>query len=152
MVLWRPTRSSKKDIKKRCLFQHRGLKCENRESRDTWTNKTVWPWTTKWSRAKANSFAKRMHWSYIMVAKLINYKLGSAGGHLCHHTGRNIWWSLKRRKQKCRVLMIFYLRTWTQPCLQPTYIMYVPVIWVNQVSFMLNLVWISICHLQLKEH
>ena len=28
---------------------------------DTWSNKQVWPWSTKWSRAKANSFTKRMH-------------------------------------------------------------------------------------------
>ena len=34
-----------------------------KKARDTWSNRQVWPWSTKWSRAKANSFAKRMHWS-----------------------------------------------------------------------------------------
>ena len=29
--------------------------------RDTWSNRQIWPWSTKWSRAK--SFAKGMHWS-----------------------------------------------------------------------------------------
>ena len=41
--------------KKRCPFHHRGLKCKSRKSRDdTWSNSQVWPWSTKWSRAKAN--------------------------------------------------------------------------------------------------
>ena len=31
---------------------------------DTWSNRQVWPWSTKLSRAKANkSFAKRTHLS-----------------------------------------------------------------------------------------
>ena len=49
--------------KKRCPFCHRGLECKSRKSRDTWSNRQVWLWSTKWSRAKANSFAKRMCWS-----------------------------------------------------------------------------------------
>ena len=31
--------------------------------RDTWSNGQVWPRSTKWSRTKAKSFAKRTHWS-----------------------------------------------------------------------------------------
>jgi len=50
--------------KKICPFHHRGLECKSRKSRDTWSNKQVWPWSTKQSRAKANkSFPNRMHWS-----------------------------------------------------------------------------------------
>ena len=41
-------------LKKRCPFHHRGLECKSRKSRDTWSNMQVWPWSTKWSRAKAN--------------------------------------------------------------------------------------------------
>ena len=40
--------------KKRCPFHHRGLECKSRMSRDTWSYKQVSPWSTKWSRAKAN--------------------------------------------------------------------------------------------------
>ena len=40
--------------KKRCLFHHRGLECKSRKLRDTWSNKQIWPWSTKWNRAKAN--------------------------------------------------------------------------------------------------
>ena len=33
--------------KKRCPFHHRGLECKSWKSRDTWSNKQVWPWSTK---------------------------------------------------------------------------------------------------------
>ena len=39
---------------KKCPFHHRGLECKSRKSRDTWINIKIWPWSTKWSRAKAN--------------------------------------------------------------------------------------------------
>ena len=37
-----------------CTFHHRGLECKSRKSRETCSNRQVWPWSTKWSRAKAN--------------------------------------------------------------------------------------------------
>ena len=49
--------------KKRCPFLYRGLECKSRKSRNTWSNRQIWPWSTESSRAKANSFAKRTHWS-----------------------------------------------------------------------------------------
>ena len=33
--------------KKRCPFHHRGLEWKSRNSRDTWSNKQLWPWSTK---------------------------------------------------------------------------------------------------------
>ena len=36
---------------------------KSRKSRNTWSNRQIWPWSTEWNRAKANSFAKRTHWS-----------------------------------------------------------------------------------------
>ena len=47
--------------KKRCPFHYRGVKCKNRKSRDTWTNRQILPWSTKWSRAKANRVLLREH-------------------------------------------------------------------------------------------
>ena len=44
---------------KRCSFHHRGLECKSRKSRDTWSYRKIWPWSTKWSRAKANIFSSR---------------------------------------------------------------------------------------------
>ena len=59
MVLWGPTRLSGTNTKKRCPFHHRGLECKSRKSRDTWSNRQVWPWNTKWSRTKANRVLPR---------------------------------------------------------------------------------------------
>ena len=38
----------------KCPFHHRGLECKGRKSRDTWSNRQVWPFSTRWSRGKAN--------------------------------------------------------------------------------------------------
>ena len=46
---------------KRCPFHVRGLEWESRKSRDTWSNRKVWPWSTKWSKAKANRVLPREH-------------------------------------------------------------------------------------------
>ena len=61
--LWRPTRPSRTNTIKRCSFHLRGLEWKSRKSEDTWSNRQVWPWSTKWIRAKANSFAKIIHCS-----------------------------------------------------------------------------------------
>ena len=59
MVLWRPTRPFRSNTQKRCAFHHRKLECKSRESRDTWSNRQVWPWNTKWNQAKANRVLPR---------------------------------------------------------------------------------------------
>ena len=59
MVLWRPTRPSRTNIQKRYPFHYRGLECKSRKSRDTWSNKQIWPWSTEWSRKKANTVLPR---------------------------------------------------------------------------------------------
>ena len=46
---------------KRCPFHHRQLECKSRKSRNTWSNRQIWPWNMEWSRAKAKSSAKRTH-------------------------------------------------------------------------------------------
>ena len=32
---------------KRCLFHYRGLECKSRKSRNTWSNRQTWPWSTE---------------------------------------------------------------------------------------------------------
>ena len=44
---------------KRCPFHYRGLECKSRKSRNTWSNRQIWPWNMKWSRAKANRILPR---------------------------------------------------------------------------------------------
>ena len=48
-------------LKKRCLFHHWGLECKSRKSRDTWSNRQVWPWSTTRSGAKAHRVLSREH-------------------------------------------------------------------------------------------
>ena len=38
--------------KKICSIHHCGLECKSRKSGYIWSNRQVWPWKTKWSRAK----------------------------------------------------------------------------------------------------
>ena len=64
MVLWRLTRPSRTNNKKRCPFHYRGLESKIRKSRDTWSNRQIWPWSTKWSRTKANRVFPRDHTSH----------------------------------------------------------------------------------------
>ena len=59
MVIWRPIRSSRTNTPKICPFHHRELECKNRKSRNTWSNRQIWPWSTKWSRAKTNRILPR---------------------------------------------------------------------------------------------
>ena len=33
--------------KHRCSIDHQGLECKSRKSRYTWSNRQVWPWSTK---------------------------------------------------------------------------------------------------------
>ena len=33
--------------KKRCLFHYRGLECKGRKSRNTWSNRQIWPWNAE---------------------------------------------------------------------------------------------------------
>ena len=40
--------------KKRFSIHRQGLECKSRKSWYTWSNRQVWPWRTKWSRAKVN--------------------------------------------------------------------------------------------------
>ena len=44
---------------KRCPFHYRRLECKSRKSRNTWNNRQIWPWSTEWSRAKANRVLQR---------------------------------------------------------------------------------------------
>ena len=48
-----PTRTFRTNTLKRCPFRYRGLECKSRKSRNTWSNRQIWPWSTEWSRAKA---------------------------------------------------------------------------------------------------
>ena len=46
--------------KKKSHFHYRGLECKSRNSRDTWSNRQVWPQRIKWSRANASRVCKHL--------------------------------------------------------------------------------------------
>ena len=54
-------RPSRINTPKRCPFHYRGLECKSRKSRNTWSNRQIWPWSMEWSRAKANRILPREH-------------------------------------------------------------------------------------------
>ena len=54
MFLWRLIRPSRSNTQKRCPFNYRGLECKSRKSRNICSNRQIWPWSTEWSREKAN--------------------------------------------------------------------------------------------------
>ena len=40
------TRLSRTNTQKRCPFHYRGLECKSRKSRNTWSNRQIWLWST----------------------------------------------------------------------------------------------------------
>ena len=52
MVLWRPTRPFRTNTQERFSFHYKGLVCKSRRSRNTWSNRQIWPWNMEWRRAK----------------------------------------------------------------------------------------------------
>ena len=61
LKLNRTTRPFRTNTPNRCPSHDRGLECNSRKSRNTWNNRQIWPWNTKWSRAKANRVLPREH-------------------------------------------------------------------------------------------
>ena len=42
------------NTQKRCAFHNRDMECKSRKPRNTWSNRQIGPWSTEWSRPKAN--------------------------------------------------------------------------------------------------
>ena len=55
---WRPTRPSRTNTQKRCPFHYMGPECKSRKSRNTWSNRQIWPWNTERSRTKTIEFCQ----------------------------------------------------------------------------------------------
>ena len=46
-------------LPKRCHVRYRGLEYKTRKSRNTRSNRQIWPWNAQWSRTKANRVLPR---------------------------------------------------------------------------------------------
>ena len=55
---WSPKKPSRTNTKKRYPFHYRGLECKRGKSRNTWSNRQIWPWNTEWSRARLIEFCQ----------------------------------------------------------------------------------------------
>ena len=55
---WATENMNMNSTKGEFLFIYRGLECKSRKSRNTWSNKKIWLWSTKWSRAKAKEICQ----------------------------------------------------------------------------------------------
>ena len=65
---------------KRCPFHYRRLECKSRKPRNTWSNRLIWPWSTEWSRQKANRILPREHTGHTEIRLIIFFaaKVGKA--------------------------------------------------------------------------
>ena len=54
MVLWRLRRPFRTNTPQKGHFHYRGLEWKSRKSRNSWSNRQIWPWNMEWSREKAN--------------------------------------------------------------------------------------------------
>ena len=44
--------------KKRCPFHYRGLECKSRKSRNTWSNRQIWPWNADEAGQRLTEFGQ----------------------------------------------------------------------------------------------
>ena len=113
------------NTQKRCPFHYRGLECKSRTSRNTWSNRQIWPWSREWSRAKANRVLPREHTSHS------KHPLAATQEKTLHmdvtkwSTVRSDWlyslqpkmeklYTVKKKKNKTRSWL--WLRSWTPYC------------------------------------
>ena len=71
---------------KRCPFHYRGLECKSRKSRNSWNNRQICPWSTEWSRAKANRVLPREHTGYTKHPLPTTQEDSTHGHHLLINT------------------------------------------------------------------
>ena len=76
----------KKKKKKKSPFHNRELERKSKKRKDTWSNRQIWPWSTKWSRSNlteycqedtliiANIFQKYKRWIYTWTSPKGQYQ------------------------------------------------------------------------------
>ena len=116
------------NTKKRCPFHHRGLKCKYRKSRDTWGDRQVWPWSTKWSRAKKTEFCQENNLvianTLLQQPKRQLYTWTSAGGRYQKSDGLYSWQPNMEKfytVSKNKTWSWMWLISWTPCCKTQTY-------------------------------
>ena len=115
------------------ILHYRELECKSRKSRNTWSNRQIWPWNMEWSRAKANR-------GFFLFVCLFVCFLRECTGHSKHplpttqektlhmdiskwSTPKSDWWySLQPKMEKLytvsknKTRTWLWLRSWTPYC------------------------------------
>ena len=117
------TRPSRTNTPKRCPFHYRGWECKCRKSRNTWSNRQIWPWSTEWSRTKASRVLPREHTGHS------KHPLPTTQEKTVHmdiarwSTLKSDWWySLQPKMEKLYTVSKnkteswLWLRSWTPYC------------------------------------
>ena len=116
----------KTNTPKRCPFHYRGLECKSRKSRNTWSNRQIWPWSTEWSRERLIEFCQE---NALVIANTLFqqhkrrlYTWTSPDGHteirLIIFFAAKDGEALYSQQKQDRELM--WLRTWTPYCQMQT--------------------------------
>ena len=125
MVLWRHKRPFRTNTQKRCPFHYRGLECKSRKSRNTQSNRQIWPWNTQWSRAKANRVLLREHTGHSKDSLPTTQEKTLHMGITRWSTPKSDWlyslqpkmeklYTVSKNKNKTRSWL--WLRSWTPCC------------------------------------
>ena len=59
----------------------RGLECKSRKSRNTWSDKQIWPWSTEWNRARLIEFCQE---NTLVIANIL-FLQNKRHGHVPRH-------------------------------------------------------------------
>ena len=109
-------------LKKRCPFHHRGLECKSRKSRDTWNNRQVWPWSTKWTGPTLSEFCQE---NALVMANTLFQQHKQYSPHEHHQmVNTKIRLTMKMEKlytvSKNKTGSWLWLRSWTPYCKNQT--------------------------------
>ena len=103
-------------------FHHRGLEYKRRKSRDTCCNRQVWPWSTKWSRAKATRVLQRECTSHRKHPPPTQDTTLHMNITRCSIPKSDWLYSLQPKMEKCytvsknKTRIWLWLRSWTPYC------------------------------------
>ena len=108
---------------KKCPFHYRGLECRSRKSKNIWRNKQIWPWSTKWSRAKANRVLPRERTGHSKHPLPTTQEKTTHMGITRWPTPKSVWLcSLQPKMEKFYTVSKnktgswLWLRSWTSYC------------------------------------
>ena len=120
MVLWRPIRPFRTNIPhKKYPFHCRALECKIRKSRNTWSNRQIWPWSTQWSRAKANRVLPRECNGHRQYPRPVTQEKTLHMDITRHQHGNQIdyiLWSQKWRSSVNKTWTWLWLGSWAPYC------------------------------------